>query len=166
MTSLRKSGKMLNTLLYREYKFKFYLNANHYITINGKKGDAHPHTWEYTLDIMTDNSEFVSFNNFETAVEKYFNKYQNQLINAISPFDKVEPTLENMAEHFMVELRDVIEESGGRLIRLEASETPTRSYILSFERDDNFITEIRKKSDDKITDLVDSVADKIMKKGL
>ena len=28
------------TRLYREYKFKFYLNANHYIIINGKKYDA------------------------------------------------------------------------------------------------------------------------------
>lgn len=157
---------MLNTVLYREYKFKFYLNANHYITINGKKGDAHPHTWEYTLDIMTENNEFVSFNNFEKVVEKYFDKYQNRLINEIAPFDKIEPTLENMAEEFIMELKDVIADCGGDLIRLEASETPTRSYILSFEKNERFISHIEKRSDEKITDLVDSVADKIMKKGL
>ena len=40
------------TRLYREYKFKFYLNANHYIIINGKNGQTHPHTWEFVFYIM------------------------------------------------------------------------------------------------------------------
>lgn len=35
---------MTNTT-FREYKFKFYLNANHFIVINGKEGEVHPHTW-------------------------------------------------------------------------------------------------------------------------
>ena len=65
-----------------------------------------------------------------------------------------------------MELKRVISDCGGDLIKLEASETPTRSYILSFEKDERFISQIEKKSDEKITDLVDSVADKIMKKGL
>ena len=37
--------------LYREYRLKFYLNAKHYIIINGHKGETHPHTWEFTLSI-------------------------------------------------------------------------------------------------------------------
>ena len=35
----------------REYKFKFYLNANHYIIIDGKEGEQHPHTWEFMVHI-------------------------------------------------------------------------------------------------------------------
>ena len=31
---------MTNTT-FREYKFKFYLNANHFIVINGKEGEVH-----------------------------------------------------------------------------------------------------------------------------
>ena len=38
--------------LNRTYRFKFYLNANHYIIINGVEGETHPHTWEFTIDIM------------------------------------------------------------------------------------------------------------------
>ena len=37
--------------LYREYRIKFYLNMRHYIIIDGKKGEIHPHTWEFALDI-------------------------------------------------------------------------------------------------------------------
>ena len=53
------------TRLYREYKFKFYLNANHYIIINGKNGQTHPHTWEFVFYIMKSEGEFVLFNKFE-----------------------------------------------------------------------------------------------------
>lgn len=35
--------------LNRTYRFKFYLNANHYIIINGVEGETHPHTWELPL---------------------------------------------------------------------------------------------------------------------
>ena len=52
------------TRLYREYKFKFYLNANHYIIINGKNGQTHPHTWEFVFYIMKSEGEFVLFNKF------------------------------------------------------------------------------------------------------
>ena len=34
----------MSSKIFREYKFKFYLNANHYIIINGKEGETHPDT--------------------------------------------------------------------------------------------------------------------------
>ena len=48
--------------LYREYRIKFYLNMRHYIIIDGKKGEIHPHTWEFALDIKFGRSSFVEFN--------------------------------------------------------------------------------------------------------
>ena len=51
--------------LYREYRIKFYLNMRHYIIIDGKKGEIHPHTWEFALDIKFGRSSFVEFNIFE-----------------------------------------------------------------------------------------------------
>ena len=60
----------MTTKLYREYKFKFYLNANHYIIINGKNGQTHPHTWEFVFYIMKSEGEFVLFNKFEKAIEE------------------------------------------------------------------------------------------------
>ena len=47
--------------LYREYRIKFYLNMRHYIIIDGKKGEIHPHTWEFALDIKFGRSSFVEF---------------------------------------------------------------------------------------------------------
>ena len=47
---------MTNTT-FREYKFKFYLNANHFIVINGKEGEVHPHTWEFMVDVLMSDQE-------------------------------------------------------------------------------------------------------------
>ena len=65
----------MTTKLYREYKFKFYLNANHYIIINGKNGQTHPHTWEFVFYIMKSEGEFVLFNKFEKGIEEYLEKF-------------------------------------------------------------------------------------------
>ena len=66
---------------FREYKFKFYLNANHFIVINGKEGEIHPHTWEFMVDILMSDQKFVQFDAYEKAIDEYFNKYQNHILN-------------------------------------------------------------------------------------
>lgn len=123
--------------LYREYRLKFYLNARHYIIINGEKGEVHPHTWEFALRIKFGNEGFVQFGTFEKGVENYLAKFQNQVMNELQPFDTIMPTLENIADYFSGQFYDIIKNIGGKLVMIEASETPTRSYILNLEEDEN-----------------------------
>ncbi|MCI8371773.1 MAG: 6-pyruvoyl tetrahydrobiopterin synthase [Lachnospiraceae bacterium] len=152
----------MDSILYREYKFKFYLNANHFIIINGKEGQRHPHTWEFMVEIKMDNEQFVQFDAFEKALDKYFDKYQNRVINDIEPFDHIIPTLENMSDYFIHDVRRIIRELGGELVRMESSETPTRSYVISFEKDEEFLSNVRRNSGKKIESVIDSVLDRVM----
>ena len=99
----------MTTKLYREYKFKFYLNANHYIIINGKNGQTHPHTWEFVFYIMKSEGEFVLFNKFEKAIEEYLEKFQGRVMNEIRPFDTVVPTLENISRLTEKQVVEVID---------------------------------------------------------
>ena len=46
---------------YKQYKFKFYLNARHAIYRDGVMGQVHPHTWEITLNVIKGRDEFVEF---------------------------------------------------------------------------------------------------------
>ena len=48
----------------REYRFKFYLNASHYVIFNNKKGQVHPHTWEFQVDILIDRSKYMEKGTF------------------------------------------------------------------------------------------------------
>ena len=152
------------SMLNRTYRFKFYLNANHYIIIDGVEGETHPHTWEFTIDIVIDSEEFVQFNVYERAIDKYFEKYQNKVMNDFEPFDKIIPTLENMSEIFIMDIRDIVEENNGRLLKVESSETPTRSYILSFEEDKEFIRSKKNRRQEYKKQVVGTVVDSILEK--
>lgn len=46
--------------LYREYRIKFYLNMRHYIIIDGKKGEIHPHTREFALILSLEEAHLLS----------------------------------------------------------------------------------------------------------
>jgi len=125
-----------------QYKCKFYLNASHYITIDGINGKPHSHCFEFTLDMaLLNTEEFAPFNEIEKIVEGYLAQYQNQLINEIAPFDIINPTLEEICKYFeeafLVELRKY----GWMLLTIEISETPSRSYIINVAEDvvNNFI---------------------------
>lgn len=148
--------------LYHEYRLKFYLNARHYIIINGNRGETHPHTWEFAINIQFAPSSFVEFNTFEEGIKDFLDKYQNKVLNDEEPFITILPTLENMTDYFAKEFFQIIYEIGGTLIRIEASETPTRSYIVNLlteEEKDMLWEQTEKKEWSKV---IDSVIDDIV----
>lgn len=118
--------------IYRGYRFKFYLNASHYVIFNGTRGEVHPHTWEFSLEIRIRRDQLIIFNKIEKAVEAFLQQYQDKTMNDIPPFDEIIPTLENITDYFAEQLFDIIQRFQGILIRIEASETPSRSYIYEF----------------------------------
>lgn len=119
----------------RIYQFKFYLNASHFVFFNGSKGETHPHTWEFALKIkVRNNDDLVQFSTYEHALEAVFAPYQNKTINECEPFDTLLPTLENLVEVFSARLLSVVDELDADLLQVEGSETPTRSYMVSYER--------------------------------
>nr|WP_319488722.1 6-carboxytetrahydropterin synthase [uncultured Caproiciproducens sp.] len=124
---------------FEQYKFKFYLNANHAIQINGHTGQVHPHTWEISIVTIKLNDNFVRFNDIETVVDKMFDQYQDKFMNEIEPFNMINPTLENISEVFKDKVNDILKNSGWKLLQIEVSETPARSYVISLSDFDEFM---------------------------
>ena len=150
---------MIETQLFREYRFKFYLNMNHYIIINGEEGQLHPHTWEFTFLVIKQKSDFMQFNVFERAIEDYLKKYQGKVLNEVEPFQTIVTTLENVTDCFSEDIRKILRENGGELVSIESSETPTRSYIINYEKEQDFLSKIEQITDDKIDEIIDTVLD-------
>lgn len=144
--------------LYREYELKFYLNAQHYILLGGHKGDNHPHTWEFSLNIRIESGDFTPFAVFEEGINRFLAPYQNRLLNQVPPFDSILPTLENMLEYFSRQFHRIIHDVGGRLIRVKASEGPSRAYILDLGE----LTEEPEAAAEKLGGVVDSILDDII----
>lgn len=149
--------------LYREYRLKFYLNARHYIIINGNKGEVHPHTWEFALNIRFGRNSFVEFNTFEKGIASYLADFQNKVMNEIEPFDTILPTLENMTDYFAEEFYQIIYRIGGILVSIEASETPTRSYILRLSEIEEHVNMNAEKEKEILSNVVDAVLNEIEK---
>lgn len=116
---------------YKQYKFKFYLNMNHFIIIDGKPGEVHPHTWEIIISVISDQDKMTPFANIERKMDEIMKRYQDQLLNNCAPFDTIVPTVENAAKYFFGFIQDNIIQEGWILLMLELSETPTRSFVIN-----------------------------------
>lgn len=116
---------------YRQYRFKFYLNARHAILINGNLGEIHPHTWEITLHVIKGRDEFVQFHALEQKIETFMDTYQDTCLNEVEPFDVLNPTLENCCHYFKDRLSEILAAEGWLFLSMEMSETPARSYVIS-----------------------------------
>lgn len=151
--------------MYSKYKYKFYLNINHAIYINGKLGETHPHTWEIILSVKSFNKDFVQFNEVEILINTILNKFQNTTINEMPPFDKINPTLENVCNY----LNDIIGEKTKSmnivLDMIEMCESPKRSFII--ENDDNILynEDIKEENalDNKNEKLINGILEKYIK---
>ncbi len=148
--------------VYREYCLKFYLNIRHYIIIDGVRGNTHPHTWEFALYIRAGRTRFVEFSTYEKGIETYLDEFQNRILNDEKPFDDILPTLENVTDYFAEHFYRIIHTSDGALLRIEASETPTRSYILNLDAEQEFAMSTDEKEEKFLSDVIDGVLDDLL----
>lgn len=151
---------------YHDYRIKTYLNAEHYIYINGHKGAQHPHTFEFSVYVRFPGSKFIEFKELEDAFAKITAPYQNKCLNDISPFDVIIPTTENMTEIFAEQISDSVRSLGGAVLQMTTSETPTRAYVVNFDT----MEPLNKSADDfedkALDDLIDARIDAVIKNGV
>ena len=108
------------------------------------------------------DQKFVQFDSYEKAIDEYFNKYQNRILNEVDPFDHMVPTLENMSDYFVNGIRKIVRKLGGHLVKMESSETPTRSYVISFERETEYLESIQRSSEQQMSEVIDGILDRII----
>lgn len=118
-------------MLYKQYKYKFYLNMNHSVMMEGNRGQIHSHTWEIAMGIAMSDHGMVRFSDIEKRVNTLLDKYQDKYLNDITPFNVINPTLENVCDYLFRQVSKEIGESGWMLLNMEMSETPTRVYQVS-----------------------------------
>ena len=74
------------------------------------------------------------FSSAGTPIEKYisdiFEPYQNTYLNKQKTLNDFNLTTENLAEYFFAIIEYNMEIKGWKLIRLELSESPNRTYII------------------------------------
>lgn len=116
---------------FKGYIYKFKLNASHSVLINNVRGNVHSHTFIIIMHIKIASGDFVLYNDVEKVIIDYLKKYEEKELNKIEPFDKIEPTLENIGNFLFDEIQKILSESSIELTKLEISETPARVYVVN-----------------------------------
>ncbi len=140
---------------YKQYKFKFYLNARHAIYTDGVLGNPHTHSWEMVFHIVKANKEFNKFGVIERNLSEFFDKYQDKYINDLEPFNVINPTLENVADYFKDEVSKILNKLGWVLLMMEMSETPARTYVISL------LDDVEMSEDQTIDTITDLILEKV-----
>lgn len=121
---------------YKQYKFKFYLNASHSVVFNGIFGENHPNTWEITVITLKMKDNFLEFKILENKINDFLNPFQDSVLNYLKPFDTINPSMENICEYFKENIEKIMSEEGWLLLSIELSESPTRSYVINVLEDE------------------------------
>jgi 6-pyruvoyl tetrahydropterin synthase-like protein len=111
------------------YSYQFYLYAQHSVSISGRAGFAHPHTWSFIANFGAHKS-FSKFTEIEEIINEVIEPYQNCYLNEKEPFVKLNPTMENIGEVFYRKIEDVLKAREITIKGLEISETPVRTYVV------------------------------------
>jgi len=118
---------------YNTYKLTSYINASHAVRWEGGMGKEHMHTWAVICEIHVNNGQMVPFNQIENELKEVSSKVSVKFLNTVPPFDRVNPTLENLTTYFFQVITELLRKNNAILTRLEIGESPTRFYCISLK---------------------------------
>ncbi len=107
------------------------ISAAHAIVIGGRREAVHGHDWHITVTISgpTLDAEglLCDFHAAEGALREVIAPFQNRNFNEVPPFDRANPTAENIARYFAEQLggrlRPILS-TGAALTALRITEAP------------------------------------------
>lgn len=116
----------------KEYRFVFFLNISHSFYSETEMGRKHSHTWGLELTTHPRKNELVRFGDLEKVILGYLERYQDKYLNAIVPFHRMNPSIENFLDYIVPELENRMKEQDWVLLQVKISENPTRTYVIDF----------------------------------
>ncbi len=106
-------------------------SAAHAIVIAGVRESLHGHDWHVTACVAGDSLDaeglLVDFHAFEETLGAIVRPFRNMNLNETTPFDRVNPTAENVARHIgttLAERMRPITPRGVRVVWVRVTEAP------------------------------------------
>ena len=105
-------------------------------SLRGYQGDCariHGHNWNIEAEILTHKLNNIGigidFKDIKAGLKEILAPYDHQYINEIEPFDKINPTAENLSQYIFQKLKDMVnsEKDGIKLNSITIWETQRSS---------------------------------------
>jgi len=119
---------------FNTYRLTSYINASHAVRWENGVGKEHMHTWSVICEIHVNDDRMVRFDTIEKELKKVSARVSGKFLNDIPPFDRINPTLENLTAYFFKVISDILRENNAILVRLEIGESPTRFYCMTLRQ--------------------------------
>jgi 6-pyruvoyltetrahydropterin/6-carboxytetrahydropterin synthase len=78
----------------------------------GSCGQLHGHTWKVRVEVETDCLDkigmTIDFKDLKTKADSVISEFDHHCINQVSPFDKENPTAENLAKTIYKKLKEIL----------------------------------------------------------
>jgi 6-pyruvoyltetrahydropterin/6-carboxytetrahydropterin synthase len=101
---------------------------------NGPCARVHGHNWKIKLDVQSDKVDdigiAIDFSNLDKKLWQVIGPFDHQLINSIPPFDKLNPTAENLVKYIYNQLQNILTEA---ISLKKVSVWETDEYMVSYE---------------------------------
>ena len=105
--------------------------AAHAIHIRGRREPVHGHNWRVRLWVRAESLDedglIVDFHELENALDAVIAPWHNADLNAVDPFDRLNPTAEHVAREIAQRVREKMGFDDGSphdVSRVEVSEAP------------------------------------------
>lgn len=125
----RGAGRILEIVY--ELTIQSEFAAAHAITIAGEREPVHGHNWRVTVVVQGDTLDadglLCDFHLVERSLKEVVAPFHNRDLNAIAPFDRLNPTAEHVARHIAEQLQSALARelpAGARVSRVGVTEAP------------------------------------------
>lgn len=125
---------MQNVLAFLEVST--FLNARHYVVLGGRQGPVHPHAWRLQaevaipLEMLGDDGVGIGYAEMEQMLRRALAPYEGTLLNEVSPFDRFQPSTENIARVLFDTIAQEAAAARGQLVALSLWESPSKGVTL------------------------------------
>jgi 6-pyruvoyltetrahydropterin/6-carboxytetrahydropterin synthase len=111
-----------------------YFEAAHFLRgYQGKCENMHGHRYGVAIRIKSEKLNDIGlaydFSDVKQHLKAILGIYDHALLNELPPFDKINPSAENIAEAIFKRLKDKINSSGVILTAVEVRENPQQGVI-------------------------------------
>lgn len=113
-----------------EVSIDYSFSAGHALrNYKGKCENTHGHNYKVRVSVEGEQLDstglLVDFIDLRDAVKSIVDRLDHQFLNETAPFDKLNPSAENIARYFCIQLESRVNQNGARLQAVTVWETDT-----------------------------------------
>ncbi len=116
---------------FKGYKLKHKLIVLQSFQDREEPSSVYAKSFEITLYISSIRSDVIRFDEMERMITRTLGRYSEKNIDQISPFNELEPTLENMGNVLYQLIKQDLARINTSLDMMDISESPVKTYVVN-----------------------------------